>query len=187
MEVRAHYEITAYQLVAECHGPGDITVDGVWSGSRYEKWLPIGTTVQVRADAAPGFAFLRWNGSVVSTDNPVEVTLDESVRIYAEFLKLETVKVYPDRDATLYADAAGSIANGSVRRADEQPVEVSVTGKWERVISVSGEGEPITPYELLKQTGNASACLLYTSDAADDLLCVDLGGRRIINKNTQLN
>src|SRR5450756_3250231 len=28
----------------------------------------------------------------------------------------------------------------------------------------------------------ASVCLLYTSDAADDLLCVDLGGRRIIKK-----
>ena len=28
----------------------------------------------------------------------------------------------------------------------------------------------------------ARACLLYTSDAADDLLCVDLGGRRIIKK-----
>ena len=28
-------------------------------------------------------------------------------------------------------------------------------------------------------------CLLYTSDAADDLLCVDLGGRRIIKKKTQ--
>ena len=28
-----------------------------------------------------------------------------------------------------------------------------------------------------------TACLLYTSDAADDLLCVDLGGRRIIKKN----
>ena len=28
------------------------------------------------------------------------------------------------------------------------------------------------------------ACLLYTSDAADDLLCVDLGGRRIIKKKT---
>src|SRR5450756_1840891 len=25
-------------------------------------------------------------------------------------------------------------------------------------------------------------CLLYTSDAVDDLLCVDLGGRRIIKK-----
>ena len=28
----------------------------------------------------------------------------------------------------------------------------------------------------------AYCCLLYTSDAADDLLCVDLGGRRIIKK-----
>src|SRR5450756_984077 len=28
----------------------------------------------------------------------------------------------------------------------------------------------------------ACTCLLYTSDAADDLLCVDLGGRRIIKK-----
>ena len=28
-------------------------------------------------------------------------------------------------------------------------------------------------------------CLLYTSDAADDLLCVDLGGRRIIKKKTR--
>src|SRR5680860_1670043 len=27
--------------------------------------------------------------------------------------------------------------------------------------------------------GRAHPCLLYTSDAADDLLCVDLGGRRI--------
>src|SRR5450756_2622319 len=31
--------------------------------------------------------------------------------------------------------------------------------------------------EVLPQ---GKACLLYTSDAADDLLCVDLGGRRII-------
>ena len=30
--------------------------------------------------------------------------------------------------------------------------------------------------------GDLEICLLYTSDAADDLLCVDLGGRRIIKK-----
>ena len=30
-------------------------------------------------------------------------------------------------------------------------------------------------------------CLLYTSDAAEDLLCVDLGGRRIIQKKTNRN
>ena len=30
-------------------------------------------------------------------------------------------------------------------------------------------------------------CLLYTSDAADDLLCVDLGGRRIIKKSYMIS
>ena len=33
----------------------------------------------------------------------------------------------------------------------------------------------------------ANSCLLYTSDAADDLLCVDLGGRRIIKKKKNLD
>ena len=31
------------------------------------------------------------------------------------------------------------------------------------------------------------ACLLYTSDAADDLLCVDLGGRRIMKKKINID
>ena len=30
----------------------------------------------------------------------------------------------------------------------------------------------------------SETCLLYTSDAADDLLCVDLGGSRILKKKT---
>src|SRR5665809_158634 len=37
---------------------------------------------------------------------------------------------------------------------------------------------PLTP-PMLSTQASASSCLLYTSDAADDLLCVDLGGRRI--------
>ena len=38
-------------------------------------------------------------------------------------------------------------------------------------------------YEIakVKETSDNS-CLLYTSDAADDMQCVDLGGRRIIKK-----
>src|SRR5680860_1915721 len=38
-------------------------------------------------------------------------------------------------------------------------------------------------YEVIYATkALCTICLLYTSDAADDLLCVDLGGRRIIKK-----
>src|SRR5659263_710091 len=41
------------------------------------------------------------------------------------------------------------------------------------------QGLTVPPKEA---TANYVPCLLYTSDAADDLLCVDLGGRRIIKK-----
>ena len=48
------------------------------------------------------------------------------------------------------------------------------------------------PYDVINPSQRAelmarspfNICLLYTSDAADDLLCVDLGGRRIIKKKT---
>src|SRR5680860_1109965 len=42
----------------------------------------------------------------------------------------------------------------------------------------------LTPRNVIIETKRSTIppCLLYTSDAADDLLCVDLGGRRIIKK-----
>ena len=40
---------------------------------------------------------------------------------------------------------------------------------------------PLIPLQVIWHTiQSLYICLLYTSDAADDLLCVDLGGRRII-------
>ena len=54
----------------------------------------------------------------------------------------------------------------------------------------------IDPYELAKRLTMRGLeveaieaykpCLLYTSDAADDLICVDFGGRRIIKKKIHL-
>ena len=42
-------------------------------------------------------------------------------------------------------------------------------------------------YALVSGETVSRACLLYTSDAADDLLCVDLGGRRILKKKNTHN
>ena len=51
------------------------------------------------------------------------------------------------------------------------------TGTW---LEVKGLAVPGQLIEIDMEAHKA--CLLYTSDAADDLLCVDLGGRRIIKK-----
>ena len=52
----------------------------------------------------------------------------------------------------------------------------------ERTISFACDGkEGEKPYLVSAEPDRINyTCLLYTSDAADDLLCVDLGGRRII-------
>ena len=55
--------------------------------------------------------------------------------------------------------------------------------KWWAVLPASlvlTSSASLTPYQYM-------ICLLYTSDAADDLLCVDLGGRRIIKKKKKHN
>eukprot|EP00657_Telonema_sp_P-1_P003065 TRINITY_DN17236_c0_g1_i1.p1 TRINITY_DN17236_c0_g1~~TRINITY_DN17236_c0_g1_i1.p1 ORF type:complete len:112 (-),score=57.62 TRINITY_DN17236_c0_g1_i1:107-442(-) len=47
------------------------------------------------------------------------------------------------------------------------------------------QGVSASKQEIMRANHSAHkscSCLLYTSDAADDLLCVDLGGRRIIKK-----
>ena len=52
-------------------------------------------------------------------------------------------------------------------------------GQQEIGIAEHVGAEEIVPAYTGEERAN---CLLYTSDAADDLLCVDLGGRRIIKK-----
>ena len=50
--------------------------------------------------------------------------------------------------------------------------------------------QPLFPSESMFNNIHCSTlsiiCLLYTSDAADDLLCVDLGGCRVIKKKKRL-
>ena len=53
---------------------------------------------------------------------------------------------------------------------------IEVDGQTRILLATEGEGPCL-----------AWTFLLYTSDASDDLLCVDLGGRRIIQKKQHNN
>src|SRR5665213_3589172 len=100
---------------------------------------------------------------------------------------------------------AGSVATASMwRKSSDRPVDQeSHRGVQTTVSGVSKHGDrrsespgmmgtlaiPEQPKGIRAGHGGPPAtsrmdrsCLLYTSDAADDLLCVDLGGRRIIKK-----
>src|SRR5450756_1841239 len=80
-------------------------------------------------------------------------------------------------------DAVGVVVHGDVESSDLVGTDPSLRdqdvlddgGLLQYRVAVPSDDHVDTP-------GRIQHCLLYTSDAADDLLCVDLGGRRIIKK-----
>ena len=64
--------------------------------------------------------------------------------------------------------------------------------RWQDVMDILSNGinviSAVNIQHIESLNEEIKACLLYTSDAADDLLCVDLGGRRLIKKkNNNIN
>src|SRR5680860_994405 len=114
------------------------------------------------------------------------------------------VVVAPLTGLTNVLVAAGSMPLRSDSHARKDVSESRAAGVASRSVRVPSRATPtdaefhppvwapVTPLPLtsspLGETPGAysrecrPSCLLYTSDAADDLLCVDLGGRRIIKK-----
>ena len=74
-------------------------------------------------------------------------------------------------------DAQESRGLGDVYKRQVFMISTGDDPEHEPSAGKAASGEPTR-----RAPGPPSTCLLYTSDAADDLLCVDLGGRRILKK-----
>ena len=76
-----------------------------------------------------------------------------------------------------YETERGSIGSGTVRDADEQPVDLSVTTKWENItydgndpLADAGD-DAVTPAEALKGVGAASGWLTSGADDCEPYAC----------------
>src|SRR5659263_574553 len=78
------------------------------------------------------------------------------------------------------ADPHFTIVNGQVEVGTVDPLMLTRKAADVRVLSLGGRAWQVTYIDWKRRRAFVEPCLLYTSDAADDLLCVDLGGRRII-------
>src|SRR5680860_323865 len=79
-------------------------------------------------------------------------------------------------------DSAFAGVEGLCRVEGGQHRDLSAVGDGRDGVEVEVGGPQGVPAAGVLDERVAHHCLLYTSDAADDLLCVDLGGRRIIKK-----
>src|SRR5680860_1116823 len=128
------------------------------SNNEYVQWIH----AQIASLMPRQTASLPWHQASDLGVDPLDVLIVASI--------LETEVRVPEERA--------KVASVSYNRSEKQrPLGVDATvgfalKKW------TG---PLTKSDLAVDSPY-NTCLLYTSDAADDLLCVDLGGRRIIKK-----
>ena len=81
-------------------------------------------------------------------------------------------------DLQLSAPTLAQIFAGKIKTWNDP----AITAERGRIIKTMGDGLLL---EFASPGDAVRACLLYTSDAADDLPCVDLGGRRNIKKKKE--
>src|SRR5680860_25091 len=113
------------------------------------------------------------NGAEVTNDDGTEYTIDSPETTEA----LEYYKSFFDEGlAETRTQDVGELEIGFA----EGKYASFISGPWYSGL-VEDQGLSPDKYTVAPLPGKDSApgtCLLYTSDAADDLLCVDLGGRR---------
>jgi hypothetical protein len=71
--------VASFALAVSVDGPGAVTLDP--PGGAY----PAGTAVTLRAEPAPGFAFLGWSGDLSGAANPATLAMDADRAVAAHF------------------------------------------------------------------------------------------------------
>ena len=81
--ITAVFEKKQYPLNIEIEGEGSVeeTVIKAGTPNSYNS----GTIVSLKAVPESGWSFLKWSGDVLSFENPIEITVDTSIAIKAEF------------------------------------------------------------------------------------------------------
>src|SRR5450756_3103743 len=94
---------------------------------------------------------------------------------------IEKVKNQQPNEAGQFVQAQPDSRGTTFASVIQQPSDVLEEVRYNQTRVVKLRAEHLERNRIFAFNKN-DPCLLYTSDAADDLLCVDLGGRRIIKK-----
>lgn len=99
-EVTAVFEPTTFPLTINIEGEGTVDEEIVQSKTTD---YPFGAVVELTAVPDSGWAFVEWEGDVESTENPVEITIDEPKTVTVIFdrtFSLTTISV-PEEGGTV--------------------------------------------------------------------------------------
>src|SRR5450756_2345366 len=109
-------------------------------------------------------------------------TVDQELLVRNEYLAAENrilkaqIKgrlLLSEADKATLAEIAHRLGRKALEEVAATAKPDTILGWYRKLIANKFDGS-----RFRRSAGRPRVCLLYTSDAADDLLCVDLGGRR---------
>ncbi|MDC1433914.1 hypothetical protein N8147_00005 [Flavobacteriaceae bacterium] len=86
--VTANFEKRKYPLTVSITGSGTVSEEIISAGKSTTEYTS-GSTIQLTATPSQGWSFIGWSGSVSSTENPIDLTVNESKTISVTFIPVE--------------------------------------------------------------------------------------------------
>jgi len=90
----------------------EVTPSGAGSVTASETLVAAGTEVTFTATASKGYEFASWNsadGTVLSTENPATLVINEATTVVAQFNEVEIVNIIPTTDETPWVMENGEL------------------------------------------------------------------------------
>jgi len=133
--LQAHFEKKSYELSVQTEGEGSVDEKVVQQKAKeYDQ----GTVVELTANPADGWKFVKWQGDLSGTDNPTQITVDSPKSVTAVFEK----KDYP---LTVNTEGEGAV--------DEQVIQQKTTD-YKYGAEVKLTANPAQGWKFVKWTGD---------------------------------
>ena len=87
--ITANFEKRKYPLTVSIKGSGTVSEEIISAGKTTTEYAS-GSIIQLTANPLEGWGFSGWSGTVSSTENPIQLTVDESKSITSTFLEFQS-------------------------------------------------------------------------------------------------
>ena len=145
-------------------------------GALYPKNSTVDLLIGGTASDSADFAFVNLDSGTPTASFAGQITLNKNTTNYINSLNDQSLSFRTSIGGdTGLADRLYIASTGNIGIGTTNPTELLDVAGNATLSGTLGLGP-------LNTTQAGTCCLLYTSDAADDLLCVDLGGRRRLKK-----
>ena len=136
-----------YSLSIYTQGQGTVSETLVTSGKTPNEYNS-GSIVRLTANASDGWSFSSWSGNVSSTQNPIEVSINEAKIVTATFSEI---------------DSSTSSSTGNVYNQDNAPGYINVNGQGEFNLTIISSKDGLIDITILPLESENSYWDFYES------------------------